>query len=207
MTEQQLTAEELSALGHAAWQKNELKAAQAHLQACLNLQEAAALADANDTTQLALADALADLADLMLDMESYAASAALYRRALALTQQVAQNQPSAALEHDLALLHLGLGDALDEQHQSEEAAECWESALSIATRLTRRIEADQQTWHLACQCLYRMTYLHAELDDQATVEDLLGRWKTALSNLPRELRSDFEEEYNRLTRAMGKKGR
>lgn len=207
MTEQTLTAEELSDLGHAAWQKNELKTAQAHLQACVNAQEAAALADNCSLNQFALADALADLADLLLDMESYAASAALYRRALAITLQVAEDLPEDMLDHNLALLHLGLGDALDELHQSEEAAECWESALSISTRLTRRIEADHQTWHLACQCLYRMTYLHAELDDQATVEDLLGRWKTALANLPRELRNDFEEEYNRLTRAMGKKGR
>ncbi len=200
------TAEELSAQGHAAWQRDDLKAAETHLKACLAMVEKAAQAQGQDpTAQLALADALADVADLMLDKEAHQESSALYRRALRITQEVAQSSPTVQVDYDLALLHLGLGDALDELHQPEEAAECWESALSIANRLTRAVEADEQAWHLLCQCLYRMTYLHAELDDQATVADLLIRWKNALSNLPRELRADFEEEYNRLTRAMSKK--
>jgi len=52
-----------------------------------------------------------------------------------------------------------------------------------------------------------MTYLHAELQDDLSVADLLGRWSAALAMLSKERRGDFEEEYTRLTKALGKKSR
>ena len=69
------------------------------------------------------------------------------------------------------------------------------------------VEAQEQHWHLLAQCLYRMTYLHADLQDDVSVADLLARWKVALNMLSRERRADFEEEFVRLTRALGKRTR
>jgi len=195
----------LADLGDLMFDTGQTRQAEAYYRKALETRKSLAEREAGLESQRKLADALTNLADVLLDREVYREAETWYRKALAATLLVAEQDDSPKVQHELALVYNGLGDALDELGAGEDAAESWETALSLAGRLTRRAEAGEESWYLLCQCLYRMTYLHAELQDDSSVADLLGRWKVALGMLSREHRADFDEEFSRLTRALGKK--
>lgn len=194
-------------LGDFWFDAGQLRQAETCYRAALSSREALVAEPSDGEGQRKRIDALTNVADVLLERDAHAEAAALFRKAIETTTLLSCNDQSPRLLFDLAMLYNGLGDALDGLHATEEAAECWENALSLANRLTRRVEAGDADWHLLAQCLYRMSYLHADLQDEETARELLARWKSALAMLPRDLRSDFEEEYNRLAKAMGQGGR
>jgi len=197
----------LTDLGDLMLESDRLRQAEGYYRQALAARRLLATKAGGMDAQRKLAQSFTNLADLLLDKEVFREAEGFYRRALEITLVIQKQDNSHEVQTDLVFLYNGLGDSLDEIGSPEEAGECWEASLSIATGLTKRPDADEESWHLLCQCLYRMTYLHAELQDDLSVADLLGRWSAALAMLSKERRGDFEEEYTRLTKALGKKSR
>ncbi|MBK7759271.1 MAG: hypothetical protein IPI35_23340 [Deltaproteobacteria bacterium] len=189
-TDDEGRADAVRGLGGVERMKNDLKAAQASQQRCLELREGLLRQNPESTDALHnVSSCLVRLGDVAAGMRDFKAAQAFYQRSLQLYEQLLKKTPEIAdAQRDVAHGLIEMGSAAMDAGDLPTARDAYQRSLLITERLWTQSPATADTLLDLATSLYRVFDAAKESDDSTTAQDaykrLLELQTYALQNTP-----------------------